>query len=103
MTILAEFDSFKVSNTCNSIFCCSMIKLVGYKRGVVHLVFPLLVLLILVLAFLIFSKLKLGKIINLPGDVTQLQPKETYTNPFDLKTQYVNPFSQYKNPFDNLK
>lgn len=25
-----------------------------------------------------------------------------YSNPFDTKTQYVNPFSDYKNPFDNL-
>ncbi|MBI4226010.1 hypothetical protein HY612_02750 [Candidatus Roizmanbacteria bacterium] len=26
-----------------------------------------------------------------------------YQNPFDKNTQYVNPFSQYKNPFDTLK
>lgn len=26
-----------------------------------------------------------------------------YQNPFDKNTQYVNPFSQYKNPFDSLK
>jgi len=25
-----------------------------------------------------------------------------YNNPFDTKTQYTNPFSNYKNPFDNL-
>lgn len=28
---------------------------------------------------------------------------EVYQNPFDQKTQYVNPFSNYKNPFDSLK
>ena len=26
-----------------------------------------------------------------------------YQNPFDQKTQYVNPFSEYKNPFDYLE
>lgn len=25
-----------------------------------------------------------------------------YDNPFDKSTQYTNPFSEYKNPFDNL-
>ena len=25
-----------------------------------------------------------------------------YNNPFEKSTQYVNPFSDYKNPFDNL-
>lgn len=28
----------------------------------------------------------------------QLQTK--YDNPFDANSQYVNPFSEYKNPFD---
>jgi hypothetical protein len=29
--------------------------------------------------------------------------KKEYQNPFDKNAQYVNPFSQYKNPFDSLK
>lgn len=29
-------------------------------------------------------------------------PKREYSNPFEKSTQYVNPFSDYKNPFDNL-
>lgn len=32
-----------------------------------------------------------------------VQLKNEYKNPFDEKTQYVNPFSSYKNPFDTLK
>ena len=28
---------------------------------------------------------------------------EVYQNPFDQNTQYVNPFSAYKNPFDSLE
>lgn len=26
-----------------------------------------------------------------------------YKNPFDKDTQYTNPFSQYKNPFDTIR
>jgi len=29
--------------------------------------------------------------------------KKEYKNPFDKNSQYVNPFAQYKNPFDSLK
>lgn len=29
--------------------------------------------------------------------------KTEYQNPLDEKTQYVNPFSEYKNPFDEMK
>ncbi len=46
-----------------------------------------------------------------PTPAAQSQPKQEttipltseYINPFDKNTQYVNPFSQYKNPFDTLK
>lgn len=33
----------------------------------------------------------------------KVQLKKEYKNPFSKDTQYVNPFSKYKNPFDNLK
>ncbi len=29
--------------------------------------------------------------------------KTDYQNPFDKNNQYVNPFAEYKNPFDSLK
>lgn len=35
-----------------------------------------------------------------PSKGTKVQLKTEYSNPFDKKTQYVNPFSSYKNPFD---
>lgn len=28
--------------------------------------------------------------------------KKEYENPFSIEAQYINPFSEYKNPFDNL-
>ena len=45
----------------------------------------------------------------LPGSSnTQSAPssvnlQKKYENPFDTKTNYVNPFAEYKNPFDSLK
>ena len=33
----------------------------------------------------------------------QVPVKVEYKNPFDKKTQYINPFSSYKNPLDFLK
>ncbi len=32
-----------------------------------------------------------------------VQPQVQYQNPLDKKTQYTNPFSSYKNPFDGLR
>lgn len=34
---------------------------------------------------------------------TEIALEADYTNPFDKKSQYVNPFDQTKNPFDDLK
>lgn len=33
----------------------------------------------------------------------QVTLQSKYQNPFDKNTQYTNPFSDYKNPFDQLK
>lgn len=35
--------------------------------------------------------------------VPEVQLKTEYQNPFDKDTQYTNPFSEYKNPFDSLE
>lgn len=79
------------------------------QKGVIALAVPLLFLLIAaVLVFILISqgivKIPL-KNINLPGvkkePTVSLQTQ--YQNPFDKNAQYVNPFSEYKNPFDNLK
>lgn len=46
---------------------------------------------------------------NPTGQITQQASKVQvpvrveYKNPFDKKTQYVNPFSSYKNPLDFLR
>lgn len=79
------------------------------QKGVIALAAPLLFLLIAaVLLFILIAQgiIKIPlKNINLPGvkkePTVSLQTQ--YQNPFDKNAQYVNPFSEYKNPFDNLK
>ncbi|MBI2066128.1 hypothetical protein HYT60_01290 [Candidatus Woesebacteria bacterium] len=77
------------------------------EKGIVHLL-PLLAILGLaaLATFILVSK---GVIQNpIPEQLRLFQKsdvelKSQYTNPFEADTQYVNPFSQYKNPFDFLK
>lgn len=78
------------------------------QKGIVHLLFLIIVLLLIVLA-VGFALVSLGVIKNpfpnLPfvGQIgssqPSIQPKTQYQNPFDKNTQYVNPFEKYKNPF----
>lgn len=77
------------------------------QRGAVHLL-PLLAIsaVIVLLGFLLVSKDLIQNPITEIARKFQkpsVEPKTTYTNPFEADTQYVNPFSQYKNPFDILK
>lgn len=76
--------------------------------GVIHLI-PLLIVLVIVaiVGLLLYQgviKTPLNNVI--PGNQSQ-QPEVSlqtqYQNPFDKSSQYVNPFSSYKNPFDSLK
>lgn len=74
----------------------------------------------LALVFVALILLSLGAIVLLPKNTTlqlvdnllpQVTPIPTpivtlttqYENPFDRDSQYVNPFSTYKNPFNNVK
>ena len=47
--------------------------------------------------------LVLGVIKNPFSKELKVPLTEVYQNPFDQNTQYVNPFSEYKNPFDSLE
>ena len=44
-----------------------------------------------------------SKKISKQADSLNVALKTEYQNPFDKNTQYTNPFSDYQNPFDNLK
>lgn len=73
------------------------------EKGVIHLL-PLLLVLVglAALAVVVFRSgaVKITQKSSIKEPTVQLT--ESYQNPFDKTTQYVNPFSEYKNPFDNL-
>ncbi|MEK7617396.1 MAG: hypothetical protein AAB414_05080 [Patescibacteria group bacterium] len=78
------------------------------EAGVVALAVPLLLLLILgAVIFIVISSgiIKTTTLPKLPGVGKEptVSLQKQYQNPFDKNAQYVNPFSQYKNPFDALK
>ena len=52
-----------------------------------------------------FSRRPGGLNIPLPGLRGPSAPevKKTYQNPFDKETQYVNPFEEFKSPFQSLQ
>lgn len=52
-----------------------------------------------VLVYLLYSK----GIIKSPRTQEQVRLNTKYTNPFDEESQYVNPFDEYKNPFDTIR
>lgn len=79
----------------------------GAKSGIVHILFPLFFLAVFILAAaILYSVFFKGKI-NAPKlpfqKESKVAVKEDYTNPFDKEAQYLNPFSQYKSPFENIK
>lgn len=82
------------------------------QLGVIHLLIPLLLLIIGGVVFSAF--VFFGKFNNpFPSVVDQVKKqssqafavvlKNDYKNPFDKTSQYVNPFAQYKNPFDAIR
>lgn len=80
------------------------------QRGVLHLALPLVILLIVGAA--VFILVSLGVIKNpfsglkVPGigqGGPKVEVKKEYENPFKKETQYVNPFENYKNPFEVAK
>lgn len=81
------------------------------QKGAVSLIVPLLLIIIVAAFFYFFFSFNQA---NLPfqknnqDKTTTTEPvkvnlQQNYQNPFDKNTQYVNPFSEYKNPFDSLK
>ena len=76
--------------------------------GIVHLV-PLFVLAVvaaaavgLILIYLGVIKNPISNVVKIPVQA-QVDLKADYKNPLSKTTQYLNPFSSYKNPFDTLK
>lgn len=54
-------------------------------------------------AAILYFLMTQGVIKNPISRAPRVKLQTQYQNPFDKNTQYVNPFSSYQNPFDNLK
>lgn len=67
------------------------------QRGIVHLIPLLLIGIVIVVVYLLFRNTQSS------SKNAEVPLKAEYQNPLTLETQYTNPFSEYKNPFDTLK
>ena len=64
---------------------------------------PIVLLVAIVAIASAYVLLVLGVVKNPFSKELKVPLTEVYQNPFDQNTQYVNPFSEYKNPFDYLE
>ena len=67
------------------------------QRGIAHIL-PILLIVGLILAvvgYLFYTG-------SLTSNKKNIELTEEYENPFEKETQYINPFDEYKNPFDNV-
>lgn len=71
------------------------------SKNLLLLLLALLIVGAVVLFVLILNQKKLSTSLQTAKESTVSLTKD-YDNPFDKNTQYVNPFSEYKNPFDEL-
>lgn len=87
--------------------------LAGVKTYITHhriIIYGMLILLIVLTYGLIIMARSQNITLTIIGtpakpatQSTSVAPETNYANPFDKNTQYVNPFSTYKNPFDSLQ
>lgn len=75
----------------------------GYKRGVLHLLPIVLILVLVVAVYFLVAKFVFKFKLPFGSKEPRVELKTEYKNPFDKNTQYVNPFDQFKNPLVNLK
>lgn len=69
------------------------------KKGIVHLISLVLILaVLLVAAYFLYTRIVQKRLLKPQQPTVEL--KTEYNNPFDKSAQYVNPFSEYKNPLD---
>lgn len=68
----------------------------------IKFVIILLALVIIAVFFLIYAGIVKSPI-PLPIGGGQANLKTFYENPFDEKSQYINPLDEYKNPFDVIR
>ena len=78
------------------------------QKGFAHLLLLLVVVVIAAVALLYFLSNSTQFSKYIPESIrpfvksTDTAPKAEYQNPLDKESQYANPFSENKNPFDSL-
>lgn len=75
------------------------------QQGVIFLIFVFVFAAVAVVgvSLVIKTLTTATKKISQNAEVLSVALKTDYSNPFDRETQYVNPFSSKKNPFDELR
>ena len=68
------------------------------KKHMLLIIVPVLLIAVGLLVYFSNSKTSLSNV-PLFSKAPKVAIKSEYKNPFDQKTQYVNPFEEYKNPF----
>lgn len=64
---------------------------------------PLIIILLLIVAGVAYFLISKGTIKNPLQKQPEPQLKTEYKNPFEKESQYLNPFDEYKNPFDVVR
>ncbi len=80
------------------------------KGNVLPLMLVVLLLILVVVGVVLWKNFyPTSNVANQPAtSIPTIRPatvtlKSDYSNPFDNKTQYSNPFADYNNPFDGVK
>lgn len=79
------------------------------EQGFTPLALLLIITVLIALGYILISQgvIKIPSQLNpsnkQPTQSSSANLKNIYQNPFEKDTQYVNPFSEYKNPFDNVQ
>ncbi len=66
------------------------------KKGFVHL----LLIAVVLVALIIGGYFLYTKVLKPQTQAPKVQLQSTYANPFDKSAQYINPFVEFKDPFD---
>jgi len=66
------------------------------KKGFVHLL-PIVLILV---ALIVGGYFLYTKVLKPKTEAPKVQLHSTYENPFDKSAQYINPFVEFKDPFD---
>lgn len=79
-----------------------------HQKGAIALAVPILLIIAALIAlYILFLQKVIPSSLSKKTQKSSQEPtvtlKTSYSNPFDKNAQFINPFSEYTNPFDRLK